>query len=170
MKKLTDLINESLNNKYKFTASVQVEGLVSAENEGSAGEEADKQIDLMQHTLDTYGGQVKVISHQIDDITEFKGTGGTFESIDNNKVLESLDADREGELYQYAQSIVQMILNAEGEVYEGFEERKFVIDEIVRQFNEQITTETSDDDNDTDDGSQGNTGPFPEDNPIRGNY
>lgn len=140
MRKLTDIIKESLNSKFKYTASVKFEGYVAAENEGAAGEEADKAIDLMQHTLDTYnGGHIKMVDYTIVNLEEFKGgSTGIGENIDNNKILESLDADREGELYLIAEGLKDQIMAAALKSEYSTEEQLYIIrtvSQLINKFN-----------------------------------
>lgn len=142
MKKLTDIIKENEgSNFYSYKVTLNISGLVNAMDEGSAGEEVDKEMDVVMEAIDNTGMGINNDGYTIVSIDSALDKNSK-KVIDNNKVLESLiDADREGEFYQYAQSIVQMILKAEGEVYEGIQERNFVFKEIIKQLQQQITTE-----------------------------
>lgn len=83
MKNLTSLIKENNETKkYKYTATVVVEGNVTAMSEGDAGELADKEID----TIDN------VVSYQIDNIEEVESTvqENTLGGLSDDDVAESI--------------------------------------------------------------------------------
>jgi len=65
MKNLSSLIKEnSETKKYKYTATVTVEGTVTAMSEGDAGELVDKEIDTIENVTD----------YKIDSIDEVENT------------------------------------------------------------------------------------------------
>lgn len=76
MKNLTSLIKEnSETKKYKYTATVVVEGNVTAMSEGDAGELVDKEIDTIANVVD----------YKIDKIDEVEvGVQENFEEFDGH--------------------------------------------------------------------------------------
>lgn len=124
MKKLTDIIKENnLFVQFKYSAKINISGTVAAENEGAAGEQVDKDIDVIVDHLNKLQNNLSDGTYEIIDIEE---KNSITESIDNNKVLESLDADREGELHIFAQQIAEQLLSRE--------ELEFLIKRISIEF------------------------------------
>lgn len=126
MKKLTDIIKENTGtNIYSYKVKLDISGLVHAENEGAAGEEVDKEMDVIMGAISETGIGVSSDTYNIESIELSLGTDHS-ESIDNNKILESLDADREGELHIFAQQIAEQLLSRE--------ELEFLIKRISIEF------------------------------------
>lgn len=127
MKKLTDIIKENnLFVQFKYSAKINISGTVAAENEGAAGEQVDKDIDVIVDHLNKLQNNLSDGTYEIIDIEE---KNSITESIDNNKVLESLDADRQGELYVLGQQIAETIQSEHLRDYSG-EELRFLIGRI----------------------------------------
>jgi hypothetical protein len=76
MKNLTSLIKEnSETKKYKYTATVVVEGNVTAMSEGDAGELVDKELDTIAN----------VVNYKIDSIDEIEsGVQENFDQFDGH--------------------------------------------------------------------------------------
>ncbi len=132
MKKITDIIKENIGtNVYSYKVKLDISGLVHAENEGSAGEEVDSEMDVVMAAISETGMGIACDTYNIENIELSLGTDHS-ESIDNNKVLESLDADREGELHILATQIINILKTQDVDI--NSEELDFVIARIKKEF------------------------------------
>jgi hypothetical protein len=99
MKKFSDLINENENlKKYKFVANLKVEGTVEAFDEGSAGEEVDKEIDQMTQYV------TNVTTYEIESIDEMQ-------MLEENVVIEKplLNEDPEVQIDKEIKDIFDLV-------------------------------------------------------------
>lgn len=132
MKKITDIIKENIStNIYSYSVKLDIKGNVHAENEGAAGEEVDKEMDVIMAAISETGIGASAENYEIENIElALNGNSNNVaEQIDNNKVLESLDSDRKGELYVLGQQIADTI-NSEYLRDYSDEELDFLIERI----------------------------------------
>jgi hypothetical protein len=125
MKKFTDFVKENeMTKMYHYDVHLLVEGLVHAFDEGQAGEEVDKEIDVLSDAISKTGVGAQMRGYTIKEIKEVLNP-----NTGENKVLESLDADREGELFNAGDKALEQIAPILAE-FDG-EELDYVINHIL---------------------------------------